>query len=130
MRFKETGKKILCIRTSYNKDKGRGEDKTIVSLERWVPEITDEARMLLTPEELEQLQKLLQEKQVKQDTALLRMALTGVLGKELERAVEALKAPEIAAKLTELEAARIWKGLDDMRRELRKAGFGRPGKSE
>lgn len=130
MRFKETGKKILCIRTTYNPDKKRGEDKTIVSVERWTPEITAEVRDLLTAEEVEQLQAYLQAKQSKQDTAMLRISLTGNLGTELERSTEALKAPEIAAKLTEKEAARLWAGLDAMRRELRRAGFDRPGKGE
>jgi len=130
MRFKETTKKILCIRTTYNPDKGRGEDKTVASIWRFAESVTDEVREQLTADELVQLENYLKSKNDNMAFYKQQFALQSRIVEEIKDGLKGLENPEIRGSVTPDQAAEIWAGLDAMRRAMRRAGFDRPAKTE
>lgn len=130
MRFKTSAKKIMCIRTTYQPGPdgkaGRGQDKTIISIDLWSKTVPDEAKALLDESEQQQLQAFLEERQQYSDQVLTEYTLQK-LGKTLQVAIKGLEAPaDGARKLTDDEVAAIWAGLDGMRLMMKRAGYPRP----
>lgn len=137
MRFKTSAKKIMCIRTTYlpgsDGKAGRGQDKTVISIDLWSKTVPDEAKVLLDESEQKQLQAFLTERQQHSDQVIGEYTLQK-LGKTLQVAVKALESPETLDRaLSDEEVTAIWAGLDSMRTMMRRAGYQRPkgdGKAE
>lgn len=130
MRFKTSAKKIMCIRTTYQPGPdgkaGRGQDKTIISIELWSKTVPDEAKALLDESEQQQLQEFLDDRQKSNSEANSRYTLRG-LGKTLQVAINGLEAPADGdRRLTDDEVTAIWAGLDSMRTMMKRAGYPRP----
>jgi hypothetical protein len=125
MRFKESKKIIMCIRTTYDIDKKRGVDKTIVSIDKYLTKVPQEAIDELEAEEVEQLQALLDARQKSHATLSASLAIR-FLPTHLNEAIKALGDESQRAQVTAETAEKIWAALDDMRRAMRKAGFAKP----
>lgn len=125
MRFKESKKIIMCIRTTYDIDKKRGVDKTIVSIDKYLTKVPDEAIAELETEEVEQLQALLDARKKSHETLSASLSIR-FLPTHLNEAIKALGDEAQRAQVTAETAEKIWAALDDMRRAMRKAGFAKP----
>lgn len=124
MFFENRGKKILCRRVTYVPG-GKNKTETIVSIDQGTTVLTDEVKGKLKTDEVTLLQALLDE-HAKVNAKALNEAYLLTLGRDLERSIAAVQDSESAKKLTESQVAKIWEGLDEMRRAMRKAGHHKP----
>jgi hypothetical protein len=122
MQIREQGRLIQCIRSTYDKDKGRSFQKVVATLKRWHSEVPTEGMDGLTDEEKQELAAWLAERQVKSQATDRAYAVSGASG-SLDRIVQALAA---GVEPSSAQAVAIWKGLTDLGKALRKAGHPKP----
>lgn len=122
MQIREQGRLIQCIRSTYDKDKGRSFQKVVATLKRWHSEVPTEGMDGLTDEEKQELAAWLAERQAKSQATDRAYAVSGASG-SLDRIVQALAA---GVEPSSAQAVAIWKGLTDLGKALRKAGHPKP----
>lgn len=122
MQIREQGRLIQCIRSTYDKDKGRSFQKVVATLKRWHSEVPTEGMDELTDAEKQELAAWLAERQEKSQASDRAYAVTGASG-SLDRIVKALAA---GVEPSPAQAVAIWKGLTDLGKALRKAGHPKP----
>lgn len=122
MQIREQGRLIQCIRSTYDKDKGRSFQKVVATLKRWQSEVPTEGMDGLTNEEKQELAAWLAERQEKSQASDRTYAVTGASA-SLDRIVKAFAA---GVEPTPVQAAAIWKGLGELAKALRKAGQPKP----
>lgn len=120
MHFREQGKSLQLVRTTYNPAKGRGEQTVVAKLPQYTYTIPDDVRQLLTADEVAQLTDYLAALEAgrrQQANAYHLRKLT----EDMTMAVEALKAGS-----TPSDADAIWTAMADMAKALKKAGYPKP----
>ncbi len=129
MRIRPQGSRIQLLRVSYSSEKKRSQDTFVTSFNKYAQTLPDAVRELLEPQEIEQVERYLAEKNAVVKAGALRGSLM-TLPHSLDQANTALQDPAYYERLTPEIAAQIWDGLDNVRKSLRRAGFQRPKKGE
>lgn len=120
MQFREQGKKIQCIRSTYDPASKRSHQKVVASFDRWavelppLPELTDAERV-------EASEWFAARQSAKAERMNQYRASVG--GQTLADLADAIRA---GGTLTDDQAAAIWRGLADVAKALRKAGHPKP----
>lgn len=123
MQIREQGRKLQCIRTVYDKEKGRGRQLTVASIPRWGASPPSDADLaLLTEAEREQLAKFLAQRRAEVEasnsryTAMSAASWLPTLAKSIGE----------GHQLTPEQATAIWQGMAEVAKSLRKAGYVKP----
>ena len=120
MQFREQGKKIQCIRSTYDPASKRSHQKVVASFDRWavelppLPELTDAERV-------EASEWFAARQAAKAERMNQYRASVG--GLTLADLADAIRA---GGALTDDQAAAVWRGLADVAKALRKAGHPKP----
>lgn len=123
MHFRESGRRIQVIRTTYDPKSKRGVQKMLFSFPRWNLELPAEARKLLTPAELQELQEWLTRRRTETEKASRGVSYRRIVDDLIAAAEHVAEAeakelsPEYAAKVHEATAA--------LTEALAMAGFGK-----
>jgi hypothetical protein len=120
VQFREQGKKIQCIRSTYDPASKRSHQKVVASFDRWavelppLPELTDAERV-------EASEWFAARQAAKAERMNQYRASIG--GQTLADLADAIRA---GGTLTDDQAAAVWRGLADVAKALRKAGHPKP----
>ena len=122
MQFREQGKKIQCIRSTYDPASKRSHQKVIAAFDRWADKLPSAGFDDLTDAERLELVAWFDARQaVKAERMNQYRASSG--GRTLSDLAESIRA---AGTLTDDQAAAVWRGLADVAKALRKAGHPKP----
>ncbi len=122
MQFREQGKKIQCIRSTYDPASKRSHQKVVASFNRWVDSLPSAVLEVLTEAERAELVAWFDARQAKARASRQQWRV-GDAPRTLADLAEAIRA---ADTLTAEHAAKIWAGLADVAKALRKAGYPKP----
>ena len=122
MQFREQGKKIQCIRSTYDPATKRSHQKVVAAFGRWADKLPSDELADLTDTERQELATWFDARQSAQSerTNHYRASFGG---KTLADLAEAIRA---AGTLTDDQANAAWRGLADVAKALRKAGHPKP----
>ena len=122
MQFREQGKKIQCIRSTYDPATKRSHQKVVAAFGRWADKLPSDELADLTDTERQELATWFDARQSAQSerTNHYRASFGG---KTLADLAEAIRA---AGTLTDDQANAAWRGLADVAKALRKAGHSKP----
>lgn len=129
MQIREQGRKIQLIRTYYISEKKRTQGKVFGSFDRKLSEIPCDIYEKLTSEEVEQLEYYLSERERRQDIESLKDCLLHA-DENIGLAAKALSVDELAASLTLEKAESIFSAIDELKKELKRAGYKRRSESK
>ena len=122
MQFREQGKKIQCIRSTYDPASKRSHQKVIAAFDRWADKLPSAGFDDLTDAERLELVAWFDARQaVKVERMNQYRASSG--GRTLSDLAESIRA---TGTLTDDQAAAVWRGLADVAKALRKAGHPKP----
>lgn len=121
MQFRAQGKKIQCIRSTYDPAIKRSHQKMVVAFDAWKGLPPNELQDL-TPTEREELAAWWEARQVKR-TQTLNQSRANQAGQVLADLTEAIR---VTGTLDADHAARIWAGMAELSKVLRKAGHPKP----
>lgn len=122
MQFREKGKKILCIRTEYRAEAKRTFPVTVVTFDKYLSTAPEEVCRQLEKEEVEQLKKWLADRKEKSTVDSKKMYLSHV-AYSMTQAAAALEDDSLSGGLSELGVESIFKGLEALKKAMKKAGF-------
>ena len=122
MQFREQGKKIQCIRSTYDPASKRSHQKVAAAFDRWTDKLPSAGLDDLTDTERQELVAWFEAKQAKRDASLQQWRV-GDAPRTLADLADAIRA---ADALTADHAAAVWRGLADVAKALRKAGHPKP----
>lgn len=123
MHFREQGKSLQLVRTTYNPEKRRGEQAVVAKLPQYTYIIPEDVRQLLTVEEVHQLTDYLAALEAGRKRQSQAYHLT-TLVEDMGKATEALKGGT-----TLKDADTLWNAISDLSKALRKAGHPKPVKA-
>jgi hypothetical protein len=122
MQFREQGKKVQCIRSTYDPASKRSHQKVVAAFDRWVDKLPSSGLEGLSEAEHAALVDWFAARQAKAQAARCQSRLI-----DAPRALADLSAAIRAADtLLPDHAAAIWRGLADVAKALRKAGHSQP----
>ena len=122
MQFREQGKKIQCIRSTYDPASKRSHQKVVGAFDRWADKLPSAGLGELTDAERQELAAWFDARQsAKAERMNQYRASSG--GRTLSDLAESIRA---AGTLTGDQAAAVWRGLADVAKALRKAGHPKP----
>ena len=122
MQFREQGKKIQCIRSTYDPASKRSHQKVVASFDRWADKLPSVGLEELTDTERQELAAWFDARQsAKADRMNQYRASIG--GQTLADLADAIRA---GGTLTDDQAAAVWRGLAAVAKALRKAGHPKP----
>jgi hypothetical protein len=122
MQFREQGKKIQCIRSSYDPAAKRSHQKVVAAFDRYADKMPSADVADLTEEERQELAAWFGQRQASRAASMSQYrARSG--GQTLDDLAQAISAAE---SLTAEQAAAVWHGLADVAKALRKAGHPKP----
>lgn len=122
MQFREQGKKIQCIRSTYDPASKRSHQKVVASFDRWADKLPSVGLEELTDTERQELAAWFDARQAKAQANRQQWRVSDA-PRALSDLVEAIRA---ADTLDAAHAAKIWAGLADVGKALRKAGHPKP----
>lgn len=122
MQFREQGKKIQCIRSTYDPASKRSHQKVIAAFDRWADKLPSVGLEGLTETERQELVAWFDARQAKAQANRQQWRVSDA-PRALSDLVEAIRA---ADTLDAAHAAKIWAGLADVGKALRKAGHPKP----
>lgn len=122
MQFREQGKKIQCIRSTYDPASKRSHQKVVAAFDRWTDKLPSAGLDDLTDTERQELVAWFEAKQAKRDASRQQWRV-GDAPRTLADLADAIRA---ADALTADHAAAVWRGLADVAKALRKAGHPKP----
>ena len=122
MQFREQGKKIQCIRSTYDPATKRSHQKVVASFNRWADSLPSDGLEGLTEAERAELVEWFAAKQAKAQASRQQWKV-GDAPRALSDLAEAIRA---ADALDAAHAAKIWAGMADVAKALRKAGHPKP----
>lgn len=122
MQIREQGRQIQCIRSTYDKDKGRSRQKVVATLKRWEKTLPTEGIDELTEAERQELAAWLAEREDKSQADSRGYAVVAAAA-SINRISAALSA---GVEATPEQAAATWKALVELGKVLRKAGHPKP----
>lgn len=126
MHFREQGRSLQLIRTTYQADKGRGSQQVVARIPLHTYELPADVEALLTAEELAQTRDYLAT--IKTVRSEREHMLTLAYGHtSIERILAALQA---GVRPTETDAAKLRDAMKRLDRALTKTGFPRKPKPE
>lgn len=132
MQIRIQGRKLQCIRSTYDPGTKRSSQKVIASFPSYTRstasfrEAEKEAFEALTDDEKVQLTNWLQEKAEKQTQEAL-IQLPSTFKYYAEKLTEGLKSQGFTP--SEAQAESVWECLDALSKQLRKSGYKRPEKA-
>lgn len=129
MQIREQGRQLQCIRTEYVPEKKRTYGRVVAKQNRYLSTITDEVRQLLTEEEVDELETYLSKREERESVARMKGALSTV-NYYMSQAAIALSVDELKDDLGSGEVEAIYRGMEELTKALRKAGFKRPVKAK
>lgn len=123
MHFREQGKSLQLVRTTYESEKGRGVQKVVARLPRFSYTVPENVKALLTQDELVQLSDYLKalQAQREQDSHTLYARSGHAFVRSVREAIESKAALDDPEKL--------WAEIALLTKALRKAGYPRPKKA-
>lgn len=122
MQIREQGRQIQCIRSTYEKEKGRSRQRVVATLKRWETALPAEGIGELTEAERQELAAWLAERQEKSQADSRGYAVVTAAG-SINRIAAAISA---GVEATPEQAAATWKALAELAKALRKAGHPKP----
>lgn len=122
MQFREQGKKIQCIRSTYDPASKRSHQKVVASFDRWADKLPSVGLEELTDTERQELAAWFDARQVKARANRQQWRVSDA-PRALSDLAEAIRA---ADTLDAAHAAKIWAGMADVAKALRKAGHPKP----
>ena len=122
MQFREQGKKIQCIRSTYDPASKRSHQKVVGAFDRWSDKLPSAGLEELTDAERQELAAWFDARQSAKAERMnqYRASIGGLTLADLADAIRA------AGTLTDAQAAAVWHGLADVAKALRKAGHPKP----
>lgn len=122
MQFREQGKKIQCIRSTYDPASKRSHQKVVGAFDRWSDKLPSAGLAELTDTERQELAAWFDARQSAKAERMnqYRASIGGLTLADLADAIRA------AGTLTDAQAAAVWHGLADVAKALRKAGHPKP----
>ena len=123
MQFREQGKKIQCIRSTYDPASKRSHQKVVAAFDRWADKLPSVEVADLTDTERQELAAWFE---TRQSVKAERMNQYRVMSaaSTLVQLAESIKAT--GAAMTDKEAALTWSALAEVAKALRKAGHPKP----
>lgn len=122
MQFREQGKKIQCIRSTYDPASKRSHQKVVAAFDRWADKLPSVEVADLTDAERQELAVWFGQRQTIRTASMSQhRARSG--GQALDDLAQAISAAE---SMTAEQAAAVWHGLADVAKALRKAGHPKP----
>lgn len=122
MQFREQGRKVQCIRSTYDPAVKRSHQKVIAAFDRWAEELPSSELEALTDAERKELAAWFEARQAKRSATRQRWQIQDA-PRTLSGLAEAIRAAEA---LSNEQAAAIWTGLSLVGKALRKAGHPKP----
>lgn len=122
MQFREQGKKIQCIRSSYDTEAKRSHQKLIATFDRYADKISSACVADLTDDERQELAVWFGHRQASR-TAQLSQYRAATSAQTLTDLAAAIRT---AKEMTDDQASAVWSGLADVAKALRKAGHPKP----
>lgn len=123
MQFREQGKKIQCIRSTYDPATKRSHQKVVGAFDRFADKLPSAGLEELTEAERQELaswfdaRQSSKARQLNQFRVLMAANSLADLGAAIHSAADTL---------TDDQAAALWRGLADVGKALRKAGHPKP----
>lgn len=124
MQIKERGRKVVCIKTEYVPEKKRTYGRQVASQDSHLTTVSEEVRRQLNKEDVDDLQKWLDDRAKKEEVDTLKFKLS-TIGYSVNKAAEALDAG-LGEDLDAEQAAAIWAGISRLQKALKKSGHPRP----
>lgn len=126
MQFREQGKKIQCIRSSYDPAAKRSHQKVVAAFDRYADKMPSADVADLTEEERQELAVWFGQRQASRAASMSQYrARSG--GQTLD---DLAKAISTAEAMSAEQAAAVWRGLADVAKALRKAGHSKPKREQ
>ena len=122
MQFREQGKKIQCIRSTYDPASKRSHQKVVAAFSRWADSLPSDGLEELTEAERAELLAWFDAKQT-QAKASRQQWQASTAPRTLADLAAAIQA---ADTLTTAQADAVWRGLGEVAKALRKAGHPKP----
>jgi hypothetical protein len=122
VQFREQGKKIQCIRSTYDPASKRSHQKVVAAFDRWADKLPSSGLEGLTAAERQELVAWFDARQSAK-AERMNQYRASVGGQTLADLAVAIRA---AGTLTDDQAAAVWRGLADVAKALRKAGHPKP----
>ena len=122
MQFREQGKKIQCIRSTYDPASKRSHQKVVASFDRWADKLPSVGLEELTDTERQELAAWFDARQSAK-AERMNQYRASIGGQTLADLADAIRA---GGALTDDQAAAVWRGLADVAKALRKAGHPKP----
>lgn len=122
MQFREQGKKIQCIRSTYDPASKRSHQKVVGAFDRWSDKLPSAGLEELTDAERQELAAWFDARQSAK-AERMNQYRASIGGQTLADLADAIRA---AGTLTDDQAAAVWRGLADVAKALRKAGHPKP----
>jgi hypothetical protein len=122
VQFREQGKKIQCIRSTYDPASKRSHQKVVAAFDRWADKLPSSGLEGLTDAERQELAAWFDARQSAK-AERMNQYRASVGGQTLAELADAIRA---AGTLTDDQAAAVWRGLADVAKALRKAGHPKP----
>lgn len=123
MQFREQGKKIQCIRSTYDPASKRSHQRVVASFERWADKLPTAGLEDLTDAERQELAAWFDARQSAK-AERMNQYRASIGGQTLAELAEAIRAA--GGTLADAHAAAVWRGLADVAKALRKAGHPKP----
>lgn len=125
MQFRVQAKKLQFIRSVYNKETKRCDQKLVGSMSAYADKIpSDDQIQMLSDSEREELSVYLKNKADK-NLSDTRLRSVEMIGYYINRATDAIAAGE---KITDKQATEIWESLAKFSKALKKAGHPKPAR--
>ena len=122
MQFREQGKKIQCIRSTYDPGSKRSYQKVVAAFDRWADRLPAGGLEELTDAEREELTAWFEARQSAKSERMNQYRAS-IGGQMLADLAEAIRG---ADGMTGEQAAAVWAGLAHVAKALRKAGHPKP----
>lgn len=123
MQFREQGKKIQCIRSTYDPASHRSHQKVVASFDRFSDSLPSANLLVLTDPERMELKQWFEARQSVRAERTNQYRIMGAAS-SLRQLGESIKI--MGAVMTDSEAAATWVALADVAKALRKAGHSKP----
>lgn len=124
MQFREQGKKIQCIRSTYDPGAKRSHQKVVGAFDRWADSLPSVGLEELTDAERQELAVWFEARQAKRNASRQHWRVS-----DAPRMLAELGAAIRAADTLQADhAAAVWQGLAEVAKALRKAGHPKPGR--
>ena len=123
MQFREQGKKIQCIRSTYDPATKRSHQKVVAAFDRWTDKLPSVGLDELTAAERQELATWFEARQSLKAERMNQYRVTSAASSLVQLGVSIRATGEA---MTDAEAAATWNALAEVAKALRKAGHPKP----